>query len=110
MSLNNLEVQIERRTQEMVNDAVRIFRSEVNQAMQKLLVCNGPVALTDPDSRRCLINLVEDVKGPTVMWPKRLWEVRRDSLTRDIMDKLDVVARTMAARPGNESENVKAVQ
>jgi hypothetical protein len=91
--LDNLMTKIDHKVEQEAQVAIRDFRLSVDAALKKLL---GYSVLSSQkeDVQRCIGNLLIEGKRE---WPGAIWNSRRAQIEEQILQSMDIVAKTLVA-------------
>ena len=103
--LNNLITKIDHKVNDEAQRAIDRFQTVVKEALKELL-CMQSLGGFKLDAKTCIANLLEEGRRE---WPAVIWSKRRDKIECEILQTMDMVAKTLVApEPKSDKRDVMA--
>lgn len=107
--ISRFEEKLEKRSNELTQAAIKLFRKEVAEAVEKLCASSGShvhcsdmrtgTVLTIGSMGRSVLEPLLGADAASVNeWPMFLWRGTRDKLETEVLEKMDVVSKAMMSK------------
>ena len=116
MNIKTLEEKIADKAHAEVQSAIQALCRSMAQAVNAFVADSGSCSASEtygdfalsPVGRKVIENLLADPKHQRGGWPKEAWTNREQVIRNDIMEKMDILQRTLAAPARAEGDATPA--